>query len=226
MLFKKKLNGGKSGKLVYKRFNKLYKQKDNSNSSSDKILQFLETKNIDFVPKYLGENKNYYIYSYLKGKTKPIVSMEYNQICKIIDMIKKIQTVSFDYTKNDQVICHGDLSQMNVVFDRNDLPKYIIDWDGAYLGSPLDDICYILILWVNIGSLSDDNNMLIDKLSKVIKYCDFDNQTKLSLKEKMINRAIYSLKNIKDKQIYSKTKEWVDYVINWLNINWNKIDIN
>lgn len=225
MFLIKKLKGGKSGLKVFKFFNRLYKEKKNFNPIVNRVLNYLEQKNINFVPKFLKETKRYNVYTYTEGLTQPIVSMDVNQIFKIIDMVKEIQKVSKDFTNSDLVICHGDLSQMNVVFDNKNLPKFIIDWDGVYLGNWLDDICYILILWVNIGSLSENNEKLIEKLQKSIDYCNFDENTKNILKDKMIERAKFSLINISNKSIYKKTESWVIYVIQWIENNWHKLNL-
>jgi thiamine kinase-like enzyme len=60
-------------------------------------------------------------------------------------------TAGTDLSANQQVVCHGDLSPCNFVF-QSGTPSCLIDFDAAYPGPRRIDIGYAVWLWLDIGN--------------------------------------------------------------------------
>jgi hypothetical protein len=67
-----------------------------------------------------------------------------------------------------EVVCHGDLSPCNFVFDGG-APRAIIDFDAAAPGRRLEDLGYALFLWLNLGT---DGPPVLEQARRLRLFCD------------------------------------------------------
>lgn len=221
-----KLENGRSTPNVTKFGYKLYRPYKSENKISNQFLIFLENENFLYSQKYLGkDNRNRCVFSYVKGFVpKEIGNTTLDQLLKFIEIVKEFHKKSKKFKNNNHVWCHGDLSPCNTVFDENENPISIIDWDGLSMKNRLNDICYVLWLWINIGDPNKSNNIKIYELSIAIRKWELSNKELKNLKISFLKRMQFVIDNMNKKNIqYKKTSEWVIYSKKWINKNWKKI---
>ena len=222
-----KLENGRSTPNVSKLGSKLYRPFKPENKISNDFLIFLENEGYEYSQKYLGmDNKNRCVYSFENGYVpKEIGETTLEQLLKFIELVKEFHKISMKFKNKNKTWCHGDLSPCNTVFDENGSPISIIDWDSLSKSNRIDDICYILWLWINIGNPKKSNKVKIYELSIAIKKWELNNFELKNLKNSFLNRMQYVIDNMSIENIqYKRTKKWVFYSKRWINNNWNKIE--
>lgn len=222
----KPLVGGRSTANVVRCFNRVYRPYKPENELSNKFLKFLEEKGFNYSQRFIGmDNKNRCVYSFTKGFVpKEIGETNTNQLYQFIDIVNSFHSLSKEFQNENKTYCHMDLSPCNVVFDKTNKPMCIIDWDGVECTNRLEDICYVLWLWINLGSLDKDNKLKINELVDAINYWHLTKEEHSKLKNAFLNRMQKVIDNLpKDNYQYSRTSDWVKYSKKWINDNWSKI---
>lgn len=224
-MFKKKLIGGRTLTNVYKKNNKVYREEKNKNELSKKFLLFLKKNKFNYSPKYYGKNKsNLEVYSYINGYVpKEIGFTNIQQLITFLDIVVEMHKLSNKFMGEKYFLIHQDLSPCNTVFDKRNNPIGIIDWDTISIGDPMEDYCYIIWLWVNIG----DPQKKVDDLAYEIAYALIHLNINIddNIKKYFINRMNKVVDNMSlSNYQYIKTKQWVDYCKNWIEKNWKIIN--
>lgn len=150
----------------------IYKDMKAQSKTVHRLLQHLESKKIDFCPRFLGiDDKGREKLSYVQGLT-----LEDYPDCKEIGDKKEVvrkaakllkvfhdATADFEYNSSDQwfleyqgdlpkeVICHNDFAPYNVTFE-NHMPVGIIDFDTACPAPRVWDIAYAVYRFIPLSS--------------------------------------------------------------------------
>jgi aminoglycoside phosphotransferase (APT) family kinase protein len=118
------------------------------------------------------------------------------------------------------VICHGDLSPCNVVFEGQHI-KAIIDWDNIYIGNRWEDISYILWLWINIGSHHKAIQLIVDEIKISLNaYGSGLEKYKINIVENLKNRMQMVIQDV------SPTNPYYQNIKNWVTESIEKIEKN
>lgn len=130
-----------------------------------------------------------------------------------------------EFTKSNQVICHNDLSPCNTVFDSNNNPISIIDWDSISVGERWEDLTYITWIWANIGYINRNTKELLIKIKYILDVYDADFYTRNNFSEKLIWRMDKLMKEIDPNNYqYNRIKKWVDFSKEWVIENSDSIN--
>ncbi|AOG60448.1 hypothetical protein SHELI_v1c04970 [Spiroplasma helicoides] len=217
------LSGGLSGKKVYKKGNKIYKQVVKEQISFD-IIRKIQPK---YCPVFYGKQGDFNVLQYIRGSVDTNYDFfGYKTRKKMLNILFKMyQKAKIIYGKT---IIHGDISPFNVVFSyKFKQIKGFIDWDHCRFDEIYYDIMYIFIMWGNILSNKKPESYKIKVLNKVYKYVlkkepQF-NPSKLN--EYVLDFLDYSKKNLKTNIYKSSTeiKKWHEDCTKWWIKNFKKI---
>lgn len=212
---------GLSGVKIFKQKNVVTKEANNNFETFKKVIKILKIMNFQYSNKILDVSDNLYTYEYVEGNTlEKVVTMKIEQILKCVDIILKLQSTYID--KYDNVIVHGDVSPVNMVFDKDWLPIKLIDWDGSYFGSKYDDISYICWLWVNFGDDKKENDLYVKNIIIILKYVSYSLEDVKKVKTAILDRI--KLDKSKNKHISKELEFWYKYTNNWVHTWWGAIE--
>ena len=212
------LNGGRSTKGVMLKDNIVYRPHKETSIFVNSVLQFFERKNIPYVQRFLGiDDVGRDMFAYIRGFVPvEIGETTIEQLCEFMKIIRQLHDCSQDFTKNNQVVCHNDLSPCNTVFVDNK-PIAIIDWDSASVGERWEDLTYIIWLWVNIGSHKRNKIDILGQMKTALSAYGADKQTLSSFADKLIWRMDKVLAEMStDNYQYERTKDWVAFSKQWV----------
>lgn len=149
------LKGGKSTNNVIRRGSNVHRSKGSHSPFVHALLKFLEMKNLNFVPKFLGEDENdREILTYINGEVpKELKVFEDFQLKAAAYLIRNFHqaTERCLLASNNEIVCHNDLTPCNFVFV-NSIPIAIIDFDAAAPGTRLRDLGYAVWQWCDLGN--------------------------------------------------------------------------
>ncbi|HSX06619.1 MAG TPA: aminoglycoside phosphotransferase family protein [Candidatus Saccharimonadia bacterium] len=126
------------------------------------LLNYLQSVNFPYSPKVLGFDENgREILSYIDGQSggdgwAKIVSDD--GLRKFAKLLRAYHDVITDYKppvnaewacaigvpKNGEIMCHGDFGPWNIVWDDDNEPVGIVDWDLVVPAKPRFDVLYAL----------------------------------------------------------------------------------
>ncbi len=112
----------------------------------------------------LGKSSNYFIndINIKLNDVKDIISINENiRIRKAISIIKK--------TRYEPCFVHGDFHPGNIIVDTNGNIKGLIDLDWSRVGSPLEDLSYLVTMYLKDYKIPFRLNR--NKLNKLAKLC-------------------------------------------------------
>jgi predicted metal-dependent phosphoesterase TrpH len=185
------------------------------------FFKFLNEKKFSFIPKYLGEKDNLNHFEYTQGFVPDNIGRTtINQLVEFMKIVRKMHDLSKEFTKTDQVICHGDLSPCNVVFEGPHI-KAIIDWDNIYIGNRWEDISYILWLWINIGSHHKGIQLIVDEIKIGLKAYGSGLD---SYKANIVENLKYRMQKVI--QDVAPTNPYYQNIKNWVTESIEKIERN
>ena len=136
-----------------------------------RLLKHLETKGLDFVPRFLGlADSAHERLSYVSGQTVqdyPLsddFEMQAQAVRTAAKMLRTYHDATLDFPKTSddvwflsypgplekQVICHNDFAPYNVTFEKG-IPVGIIDFDTACPAPRVWDIAYALYRFIPLG---------------------------------------------------------------------------
>lgn len=120
------------------------------------LLRHLELRGFTGAPRYLGQDeKDREILSYIPGFV-PQELGEFNdaQCIAAAGLLRNLHDATADCAAKgeSEVICHGDPSPCNCVFDGGQ-PRAFVDFDAAHPGSRGDDLGYAAWLWLDFGNI-------------------------------------------------------------------------
>ncbi|WP_338985654.1 aminoglycoside phosphotransferase family protein [Spiroplasma endosymbiont of Diplazon laetatorius] len=210
---------GLSGKKLVKSGEWITKEKNNNSKNTLKIFEILNKANFKYIAKFKDIDKNKYSYEFVDGETlEKVICMPLHSIIHIIDIIKNMHNLYRN--SENQVIVHGDLSPVNVVFEKDHKIMKIIDWDGSYFGDEYEDIAYVCWLWVNFGDEKKEHDKYIENLVKVFKHLNYKVGEVKKIKETILNRIEKDQKNSRNNEVF----EWYEYIKLWIVNNWGVIE--
>lgn len=185
------------------------------------FFQFLTNQNFTFIPKYFGERNNQNVFEYTKGFVpENIGRTNITQLKSFMKIIRQMHDLSIIFTKSNKVVCHGDLSPCNVVFE-DDKIKAIIDWDSIYIGDRHEDISYILWLWVNIGSHHKPIDLMINEIKQAL---DAYGSGLIEFRKNLAHHLVQRMKMV-GLQI-QKSSPFYENIQSWVNESIDKIEKN
>ncbi len=119
------------------------------------LLRHLEAVSFPYAPRFLGiDSEQREILSYIDGQVPANLGWySDSQVHAAAEIVRIFHeaTAGTSLSGEQQVVCHGDLSPCNFVFQSN-APICLIDFDGAFPGPRRIDIGYAVWLWLDIGN--------------------------------------------------------------------------
>jgi len=119
------------------------------------LLRHLEERAFAGAPKYLGlDSLGRESLSYIPGDVPPdLGSFSAEQLVRAAHLLCELHdaTVTFDGRGAQEIVCHGDASPCNCVFQDGG-PIAFIDFDAAHPGQRRDDVGYAAWLWLDLGN--------------------------------------------------------------------------
>jgi thiamine kinase-like enzyme len=183
-----------------------------------RVLRFFEKSNFEYAPRFLGIDKQgREILSYIEGTVPDdLGTTSDNQLFEFMKIVRRLHDLSKEFTKsNHLVVCHSDLSPCNVVF-RDKVAIAIIDWDGAYIGEPWEDLAYICWLWINLACHTPRTDSVDVMKNALISY-GIDEATVLDFSTKFMLRMDKALRDVDvSGNQYERVKIWVDESKLWV----------
>ncbi|MBU3830970.1 MAG: hypothetical protein H9897_02335 [Candidatus Ureaplasma intestinipullorum] len=179
-------------------------------------LAFLNKSNFKYVYK-INKTSNGYSYKYIIGKTyKNAVELSYLKLYKIAKILKNLHILSFRYGyihnfKQDEIICHTDISPLNIIFNFLGWPKKIIDFDECEILNYIYDVIFLLCTCINIGDWNK-----INFKTKAKKVLFFISQYKDKKLIDLIFKNIDFFYNHTIKKYQNRNIQNLDIKIKWL----------
>lgn len=119
------------------------------------LLRHLEARKFAGAPKYFGvDSAEREMLSYLPGDVpSELGSFSTNQLAAAAKLLRQLHdaTMDFDGRGAHEIVCHGDASPCNCVF-QNGIPAAFIDFDAAHAGKRREDVGYATWLWLDLGN--------------------------------------------------------------------------
>jgi aminoglycoside phosphotransferase (APT) family kinase protein len=120
-----------------------------------RLLQHLESRRFAAAPRYLGiDTASRDVLSWLPGEVpSDLGSFSASALTQAARLLCAFHDATADFEGRDgcEVVCHGDPSPCNCVFE-NGLPTAFIDFDDAHPGDRLNDLGYAAWMWLDIGN--------------------------------------------------------------------------
>ena len=164
------LTGGRVTQNVTRKGDIVYRPCCSNSDFVHRVLQWLEAKQIQCTPKFLGiAGDGREMTSFLEGISPPDLDhFNTNQLEEAAKIIRTLHDAASDFPGCglDQTVCHYDLSPCNFMF-QNDLPYAVFDWDAAGIGDPLEDIAYAVWMWCDTGYTLEENGP--DEVGKQVR---------------------------------------------------------
>lgn len=183
-----------------------------SNNEYIKPLNYLMSKNLDFIPTYLSLNSNELKYKYIDGKImKKVKKLSKKQIVQLAKMIKIISTNLQDL--DNECYAHGDINPMNLIFDNKRNIISIIDWDSLHKTDyKNEDLFYTMWTCINIGNHKFAKTK-INLIYMFLKTYDY----KIKLPNDEIINNFYQIFEIKKNQTIQSNRQDKERIFNWIN---------
>jgi hypothetical protein len=119
-----------------------------------RLLRHLEAQGFSAAPRFLGIDAiGREILSFLPGEVPDeLADFSLAQIANAALLRRSFHdaTAGSGLTEGHEVVCHGDFSPCNCVFDYG-IPSAMIDFDASRPGRRLDDLGYAAWLWLRLG---------------------------------------------------------------------------
>jgi hypothetical protein len=119
-----------------------------------RLLRHLETQGFSAAPRFLGiDALGREILSFLPGDVPDeLGDFSLAQIARAAHLLRSFHdaTARSGLTEGHEVVCHGDFSPCNCVFNQG-IPLAMIDFDASRPGRRLDDLGYAAWLWLRLG---------------------------------------------------------------------------
>lgn len=136
------------------------------------LLSELEKEKFYRCPRFLGiDEDGREILNFINGSVpSDLGEFTLEQIRLGASILKELHDVTskLSLRGGEDVICHGDASPCNYVFQDN-IPIALIDFDTAFAGTRNIDIGYGAWLWANLGSHDQTNIETARKLRAFLK---------------------------------------------------------
>jgi hypothetical protein len=137
------------------------------------LLAHLPVAGFDGAPQYLGaDDSGREIFTFVPGVVPDELDSRLpdETLVAAARLIRAFHDATADSTLAGpaEVVCHGDLSPCNFVFDGG-TPRAIIDFDAAAPGRRLDDLGYAIFLWLNLGT---DGPPVAEQARRTRVFCD------------------------------------------------------
>ncbi|HEY2516207.1 MAG TPA: phosphotransferase [Polyangiaceae bacterium] len=127
-----------------------------SSSFVRSLLALLAERGFEAAPRYLGaDEQGREVFTFLRGEVPPDLDSTFTDetLAHAARLIRRYHdaTAGSALAAGREVVCHGDLSPCNTVF-QSGVPVALIDFDAAAPGDRLDDLGYALFLWLALES--------------------------------------------------------------------------
>lgn len=217
------LNNGYS-KSPVRLENGLIIKKTTANETEYRFFDDMKNKGLPFIPRLEKQENGLDYFSYFQGQTETMVyEQNPKRIKNIVESLKKLNDVSKSILGDEHVYVHDDLSPLNVVFNKDDVIG-IIDWDGVKVGEEYEDLVYVMWTWLNIGSLTRDNEKIFEGVKNILEIYEADDNFKLDWADKMIEVMEKRLsKSDKAKNNYQRIFTWVRQSEIWVELYRDRI---
>lgn len=215
-----KLTNGRSGMKVYRDNDYVYKPTNNIQNLMTKLLNEFDKENFKYHQSLIETKDNYNKFTYIKGYNPNDIGRTTNeQFYEVMNILRDFHGISQNIASVDNVICHGDLSPNNSVFDGDKIVG-IIDYDSLYEGSKFEDIAYLIFTWLDIGDSYRDFRKLIPVIKKGIEIYGLKESECKDFSKKLLNRAEMIKSSLdKNNSWYERTYEWANCIIERVLIN-------
>ena len=122
---------------------------------TQELLRHLDNQAFSGAPKLLGiDSMGREILTYIPGSVPAELGyFSDDQLVSAARLLRRFHdaTLNSPLRGKFEVVCHGDASPCNCVFESG-IPKAFIDFDDAHPGSRLEDLGYAAWLWTDIGN--------------------------------------------------------------------------
>lgn len=165
-----------------------------------------------FIPNYFQIDNELIKYEYIVGKTlRKTKRISKKNLIILSKIIKKIYN---SFLNNDTFYGHGDISPVNLVFNKKNQLISVIDWDSLHETSfKYEDLFYSMWTCINIG-----NHWFSNKKIKLIflflKHFDYQINGNIENEIVMNFNIIFDLTL---KKAITQNYKNLDVIINWIN---------
>jgi hypothetical protein len=149
------LSGGRTTPGVIRIGDAVHRPASSRSAFVAALLRYLESIDFAGVPRYRGQDPHGRdVFSFLPGEVpRELGFIPDAQLRSAARLIRAFHdaTVGFEGKGSAEVVCHGDLSPCNCVFQVGS-PCGFIDFDSAAPGNRADDMGYAAWLWLDLGN--------------------------------------------------------------------------
>jgi Ser/Thr protein kinase RdoA (MazF antagonist) len=149
------LRGGRRTKGVVRIAQTVRRPRSERSHFVAQLLNHLEARHFSGAPRYLGRDADDRdIFTYLCGEVPAELGEFSNeQLSRAARLLRSFHdaTEDFEGRAGEQIVCHGDASPCNCVF-QDAVPYALIDFDDAHPGTRAEDLGYAAWLWLDIGN--------------------------------------------------------------------------
>jgi Phosphotransferase enzyme family len=150
------LSGGRTTAGVVRIGETVRRPARNNSEFVRRLLTHLAAAGFEGAPRHLGvDGEGRELFGFVPGTVPDELdsTLPDDTLAAAARLIRRFHdaTAGSDLAGSREVVCHGDLSPCNFVFEGG-IPVAIIDFDAAAPGARLDDLGYALFLWLNLGT--------------------------------------------------------------------------
>jgi hypothetical protein len=194
-------------------------KRTSGNEAEYTFLKLMEENGVKETPRLIKQENGLDYFAYFPGESAYYMyTMPMERTLQAVKFLRKINEISGKTLANGKVYCHGSLSGMSAVFDK-DVLVGVTDWDGTHVGEEYEDFVYLAWTWLNIGDYTRDNEKILDNLIVLLKAYGADESFKKGFADKMLAVMDKQLANTpKDSKQYARIFQWVGWSKIWVEL--------
>jgi Ser/Thr protein kinase RdoA (MazF antagonist) len=188
------------------------------------MLAHLQERGFEATPRYLGsDERGREIFSFVEGEVPPDLSPDISDetLAAAAQLIRRFHdaTAGSALARDEEVVCHNDLSPCNFVF-RAGAPVAMIDFDAAAPGTRLQDIGMALFLWLNLGTDGPD---LTEQARRISLFCrSYGTAANAELLQAIIAAVTQNVERLRE-AARNADAEWWQEQSDWLTLRQDEL---
>ena len=200
-------------------------KKSSHNKIEYEMMQFMQERNFEMVPRYLGTEDEVDIFSYIDGKVAEYPRAIGNDaLIEVVKFLKEFHRFSQERLGRGKTYIHGDLNTKHLVFKDGKLAG-IIDWESCSIGNIEDELIDLIFEWSNISSYIRRNDRVFETIKNILETYEADDKMLTDFSDKMKNRIQNRICNLsKDIPNYEYMYETLHHALTFVELYKDKLD--